>query len=111
MTLNSFTLEIDPSSPESNSDDTEDEDSVNEFVSFSNSSDVEDTFNDIVDATDFIIPTQNCFVVPPTPVSFDSDPSAASISAPDPIDLTTDLHAIAIKIKKREESCAITDAE
>ena len=111
MMLNSFTLDIDPSSPESNSDDTEDEDSVNEIVELSNSNDVEDTVNDIVDATDFIIPTQNCIVVPPTPVTFESDPSAASISAPDPIDLTTDLQAIAIKIKKREESCAITDAE
>ena len=56
MMLNSFTLDIDPSSPESNSDDTEDEDSVNEIVEFSNSNDVEDTVNDIVDATDFIIP-------------------------------------------------------
>ena len=49
MMLNSFTLDIDPSSPESNSDDTEDEDSVNEIVEFSNSNDVEDTVNDIVD--------------------------------------------------------------
>ena len=49
MMLNSFTLDIDPSSPESNSDDTKDEDSVNEIFEFSNSNDVEDTVNDIVE--------------------------------------------------------------
>ena len=108
MTLNSFTLDIEPSSPGSNMDDTEDEDSVNQIVEFSDSNDVEDT----VDATNFIIPTQNCIVIPSTPVISESDPIAASIPpVPDPIDLTTDLQAIAIKIKKREESCALTEAE
>ena len=89
MTLNSFTLDIELSSPKSIMDDTKDEDSFNQIVEFSDSNDVEDTVDDFVDATNFIIPTQNCTVVPSTPVISESDnPIVASISAPNPIDLT-----------------------
>ena len=107
MSFNKFTLDIEPSSPsssESNMDDTEDEDSVNQIVEFSDSEE-EGTKTEIVDATDFIIPTQHCVVVPPTPAILPPSPALK------PIDLSTDLHAIAIKIKRREESSALTETE
>ena len=103
MALNLFTLDIEPSSPKSNVNDTEDKDSVNQIIESSDSNDVEDTVNDIVDATNFIIPIQNCIVVPSTPVTSEYDHIAASIPDPDPVDLTTDLQAIVIKIEKREK--------
>ena len=98
----SFTLDIEPSSSESTMDDyTEDESSVNQIDEFSDSEEAE------IDATNFIIPTQKCVIVPSTPVPSESAP----LPLPNPVDLTTDLHAIAIKIKKREESSALTKSE
>ena len=46
-------------------------------------------------------------IVPSTPVPSESAP----LPLPNPVDLTTDLHAIVIKIKKREESSALTESE
>ena len=59
----SFTLDIEPSSSESTmDDDTKDESSVNQIDEFSDSEEAE------IDATNFIIPTQKCVIIPSVPV-------------------------------------------
>ena len=89
MTSIKFTLDIEPSSPESTvDDDAEDEDSVNQIVEISDS----ETNKKYVDISDCIIPTQNCTVVPSTPI--------INQTCFKPVN---DLHEITKKIKTREE--------
>ena len=111
MSLNKFTLDIESSSAESTMDDaTEDEASINQIIEFSDSdSEEEKETTDIVDATKFIIPTQHCIVIPTTPANLPkSQPTSPALK---PIVHSTDLHEIAMKIKRREESNAFTETE
>ena len=84
MSNKQFTLDIEPSSSESTMDeDTEDEKSINQIVKLPQSQE------NVVNVSDFIIPTQHCTIVPPTP-------TITKITI-----VIDDLQDIAIKIKRR----------
>ena len=94
MSNKQFTLDIEPSSSKSTMDeDTEDEKSINQIVELPQSQE------DVVDVSDYIILTQHCTIVHPTPTITKKTK------------VTDDLQDIAIKIKQREEVSMLTTAE